>query len=70
MNREDIRKLALDLARDLMVFCSRKPDTEGVNEILRLAAHASSWHDLLRQYCRLRKEQEQGPRRPEGQQKR
>ena len=55
MKREDLKQLALDLARDLQAFCHREPDPAGTDEILRLAANASSWRDVIRHYCRERK---------------
>ena len=55
MNREDIKKLALDLAKDLQAVCHKEPDPSAAEEILQMAANANSWRDLVRQYCRTRK---------------
>ena len=43
MDREDLKQLALDLAQDLQVVCHREPDPSAVDELLRLAANASSF---------------------------
>ena len=70
MNREDIQKLALDLADDLKTFCPRDPEPQGADDILRLAANASSWRDVIRHYCRQRKPQDERRSQPEERQDR
>ena len=55
MDREDLKQLALDLAQDLQAVCHREPDPAGADELLRLAANASSWRDVIRHYGRPRK---------------
>ena len=60
MKREDLKKLALDLAQDLKAVCRREPDLAGADELLRLAANASSWRDVIRHYGRLRPSPDEG----------
>ena len=55
MDREDLKQLALDLAQDLQAVCYREPDSAGADELLHLAANASSWREVIRHYGRPRK---------------